>query len=183
MNATDLSRYQDNDFDLTCFMDAAHHMESKSDLIRVLTEIDRVTSTDGFIYFTDLTRPTTRLIADHFSCMISNLNQNLGSFEHHSAEFHHSILASWTQEEILSSTPKTNKRNWIYITQPGFSYSHTLIGIPKGLKFVNPNPLKPSKARTLLPKKLKILYKIHLVIMILSRKKRINFKKNGKLLF
>ncbi len=60
-NATELSDFSADRFDLATMMDAAHHLPSIDMVGQVLREMDRVTRSDGMVVLMDLVRYALRL--------------------------------------------------------------------------------------------------------------------------
>ena len=131
----DLSNFLDNSFNIVCFMDAAHHMPQLSGVTEVLKEADRVCDSSGLIFLVDPVRPKTNMLLERYFKFIKDMNGSL--FKAHSEEFYNSLKAAWTPAEICKAVPSSTKRQWVYISPPGFKTMQIIVGIPKTTKKIN----------------------------------------------
>lgn len=128
-DATDLP-FEDSQFDLTTMVDAAHHMPTIDHVSEALAEMDRVTQEDGLVFLMDLVRLRTESITKRYVSVLGADYEQRG-LESFLQQFHDSMFAAWTADEIMSAIPKTTARNWFLLIPRGVPFAQLLFGVPK----------------------------------------------------
>jgi ubiquinone/menaquinone biosynthesis C-methylase UbiE len=129
-DATRLSGFDDESFDLVTFCDAAHHMDSLESVSAVLAGMERVTKASGLIYVIDLVRLKSKWGTEKYVQMIGRDYQDRG-LDSFFTDFHNSMYAAWTPSELASAIPKNTRRSWMQIVPIGLPTVQILIGLPQ----------------------------------------------------
>ncbi|WP_182871055.1 class I SAM-dependent methyltransferase [Stieleria mannarensis] len=144
-DATNLTAFQDDEFDLSTMMDAAHHMPSLQLVTEALEEMDRVTKPDGLVVVMDLVRLRTKSLTETYVELLAHDYdaRGLPSFKN---DFRNSMYAAWTPSELASTVPKKSSRSWHLVVPRGLPFAQFLIGQPRGQRevYYRRNGLWPS---------------------------------------
>lgn len=121
--------------DVSCFMDAAHHMPDIETVGRVLREMDRVTRPDGLVMVMDLVRLRTRELTERYVNTVGHdyVARGLDRFFE---DFRNSMYAAWTAEELHEAIPRRSARWWCHIIPRGLPTIQLILGLPVGRKRV-----------------------------------------------
>ena len=126
--------------DLTCFTQAAHHMPDLPTVAKVLREMDRITKPEGLILVMDLHRLRTAHLTERFVSTVGRdyIQQGLREFLD---DFHHSMYAAWTAQELRSTLPPESHRWWCHCVPLGLPTIQIILGLPAGRKrtFIRPS--------------------------------------------
>lgn len=117
--------------DLITFMNGAHHMAYLDDVKSVLSRASELVKPEGVIFLMDPVRPKTRQLADQYIKIYGRDYISKGLVHFHK-DFHDSVYASWTPEEMKSVIPQGTKRTWIHVLPFGFPAFQFVIGLPEG---------------------------------------------------
>ena len=130
-DAADVNDAGSSHYSLVCFNQSAHHMPDLAFVERVLTEMERVAKPDGLIIVTDLVRLKTAPLTERYVYLIGEDYHDLGLpdfFE----DFHNSMYAAWTPDELREAIPTTTKRYWRHLVPSGLPTIQILVGLPEG---------------------------------------------------
>ena len=128
-DVTNLSNYDDNQFDLTTFTDAAHHMADLNTVERVIKEADRVTKPEGLVVVMDLVRLRTESITESYVQLVGGDYNERGLSAFYD-DFYHSMYAAWAKEELAATIPNGTARNWYQLAPAGLPTIQFLLGVP-----------------------------------------------------
>lgn len=140
-------------------MEAAHHLPTPQDVTKVLVEADRVCSSQGIIFVSDLVRPKTERIFKIYYDWISLRNKEL-NMPAHNIDFLNSLRASWTSEELAAMVPNESNREWYQLRPMGFEYMQVLIGLPAGTSKPEFKDFNYLDAKGLIPQSLWGLWRV-----------------------
>ncbi|MGZ5279105.1 MAG: class I SAM-dependent methyltransferase [Pseudobdellovibrionaceae bacterium] len=126
-----LGAIESNSMDLVSFMDGAHHMNSLEQVSQILNEAQRVAKADGVIILLDPVRPKTKKTANLYHRIAGQAYVDRG-LVHFNQDFHDSIFASWSPEELFQAIPKETNRKWVQLIPFGFPAFQIIIGLPEG---------------------------------------------------
>jgi SAM-dependent methyltransferase len=133
-DVTDLSRFKDDEIQLSTFMDAAHHLPTLDLVKKTLAEMDRVTSKDGLVFVLDVCRLRGAAVTEFFVDREGQPSLELGltKFE---GDFRASMYAAWTLDELGSCIPTSGKRRWLHLKPIGGApVVQLIVGIPLAQK-------------------------------------------------
>lgn len=130
-NATNLSQFKDETFDLVAFTNSAHHFKSLEDVTQVMKEADRVAKSDGIVILTDLGRLKNSDITEAFVRVAGRefIQKNM---PHMYKDFYNSMFAAWLPSELAKALSFDTKREWVHIVPTGLSFYQAIIGLPVG---------------------------------------------------
>lgn len=134
-NATDLSQLGNEKFDLCTMMDAAHHLPTLEHVSKALTEMERVTHENGLIVVMDLVRLRTEKLTNKYVNVLGEDYRKRGLADFYN-QFHDSMHAAWTADELLSAVPKETNRKWVLLVPRGLPFAQFLFGLPHSQKKV-----------------------------------------------
>lgn len=125
--------------DLTCFMHGAHHMPDLPTVAKVLREMDRITKPEGLIMVMDLHRLRTAALTENYLSTFGRDYIQRG-FSKFFDDFHHSMYAAWTAQELRSALPPESRRWWCHCVPLGLPTTQIILGLPMGRKqaFIRP---------------------------------------------
>ena len=129
-DVTNLARFPENQFDLTTFTDAAHHMDEIETVRNVLEQADRVTKPEGLVVLMDLVRLKNAKITESYVQLVGGgyHQQGLSLFYD---DFYNSMFAAWTVEEMSHAVPQGTGRNWFQLSPRFLPTIQFLFGVPK----------------------------------------------------
>lgn len=170
-DVTNLDHCDSKSFDVVTFMNGAHHLNSLADVTQVLMEAERVATSEGLIMVMDPVRQKTDKITKlyHQVAGRSYLDQGLAHFNE---DFHSSICASWSPEELISAVPKNSQRKWVQLTPFGLPTFQIILGLPVGREqvFIR-EPLSQEVLNSMIPKNLKAEWQMLKLSFNLASKK------------
>lgn len=130
-DVAELKAIESNSMDIVSFMDGAHHMNSVAQVTKILAEANRVAKSDGLIILIDPVRPRTTSTANMYHRIAGQpyIDMGLHAFN---KDFHDSLLASWSEEEMFQAIPRDTKRKWVQLIPFGFPSFQIVVGLPEG---------------------------------------------------
>ncbi len=129
-DVTKLENFREDQFRLSTFMDAAHHLPTLDHVTNALSEMDRVTSRDGFVFVLDVCRLRSAAVTESYVKYEgrTNIERGLTRFQ---SDFHESMYAAWTYDEFATCIPSDSKRKWLHIKPiGGASVVQLVVGLP-----------------------------------------------------
>lgn len=103
----------------------------------------------------DPVRPKSDNIANLYEDISGESYIEMG-LPHFMKDFHDSIHASWTTDELYQAIPSNSNRNWVQIIPFGFPSFQIIIGLPEGEnKMPDGQGLSSTVIEKLIPKKFK----------------------------
>jgi len=132
---TRLAEVPADEFDLSSFTQAAHHMPDLETVALILREMDRITKPGGLVMVMDLVRLRTATLTDRYVNTLGRdyVEQGLPSFLE---DFRHSMYAAWTARELRGAIPSKTDRYWCHIVPWGLPTVQVILGLPVGRKRV-----------------------------------------------
>jgi 2-polyprenyl-3-methyl-5-hydroxy-6-metoxy-1,4-benzoquinol methylase len=117
-------------YDLVTFNNTAHHLPTLELVGNVLTEIDRVTKSDGLIVISDVARLKSADIVESFLQLMGSdfLTQNI---PHLYEDLKHTMNAAWLPSELVTTIPQNSERNWYHIVPQVLPYFQVIVGIDR----------------------------------------------------
>lgn len=128
-DVTNLSNYNDQQFELTTFTDAAHHMPDLDTVRKVIKEADRVTKPEGLVVVMDLARLRTASLTESYVNVVGGDYHDRGLSAFYD-DFYNSMYAAWTKDELATAFPKHSGRNWYQLAPSGLPTIQFLLGVP-----------------------------------------------------
>lgn len=130
-DAVELSQFETDSFELTCFNDAAHHMPDIFAVRKVLREMERLTCSDGLVLVMDLVRLRTRKLTEQYVNELGRdyKQKGLGAFFE---DFRNSMFAAWTVDELRRAIPIDTNRYWCHLVSRGLPAIQVILGLPIG---------------------------------------------------
>lgn len=127
---TNLSQFNDKQFDLITCTNSAHHLPSSAQLTSMFNEIDRLLTDQGTGFIMDLTRLKTAQCLNKYINMMGQeyLDHNLEAFYE---DFSNSMHAAWTPDEFRSAVPKNTNYNWFHFSIFPLPINQFLLAKPK----------------------------------------------------
>lgn len=126
-----LTAVASNSMDIVSFMDGAHHMNTIQDVSKILTEANRVAKSDGLVILIDPVRPRTASTANMYHRIAGKPYVELGLLAFNK-DFHDSLYASWSENELFQAIPRDTKRKWVQLIPFGFPAFQIIVGLPEG---------------------------------------------------
>lgn len=128
---SDLTKFDNDLFDLTSFTDAAHHMPDLATVGKVLSEMDRVTKPDGLVMVMDLARLRTAALTEKY---VENIGANYMEMglPYFYNQFRDSMYAAWTYSELETAIPKNSRRVWCQLVSKELPTLQIILGLPVG---------------------------------------------------
>lgn len=130
-DVSDLQSLATHSMDIVSFMDGAHHMSSVQAVSSILKEADRVAKPEGLIIVLDPVRPKTLKTANLYHRIAGEAYEKKG-LTYFNKDFHDSLLASWSFEELYSAIPQETNRQWVQLIPFGFPAFQVIVGLPAG---------------------------------------------------
>lgn len=130
-DVTRLNETVQDKFDLITFMNGAHHLPSQEAVRKTLINIQNQLTADGIAIVVDPVRLKTKKIAEKYIRTFGQDYLDLG-LHHFYDDFYHSVMASFTLEEMAACVPENNGTHvWYQITPFGVQPFQFLVAIPK----------------------------------------------------
>jgi ubiquinone/menaquinone biosynthesis C-methylase UbiE len=128
-DATHITSCAESSVDLCCCTDAAHHLPDLSVVTAALCEMERVTRPEGLILVMDLVRLRTAAITERYVRLLGGdyIARGLPNFFN---DFHNSMYAAWTGDELRKAVPRGTKRTWCHLVPRGLPSIQFLLGLP-----------------------------------------------------
>lgn len=156
---TDLATIRTGSYDLVTCMSACHHLPSLKEVKAVFAEADRVCSSSGIVFVSDLVRPKSQNIFERYFNFIEQKNRQVGMTAH-MIDFRNSLLASWTKQDLASCIPDKSLRSWYLLCPVGLEYTQILVGLPQGMDFPSLRAIKRQDFDKLVPPHLLFLWRL-----------------------
>jgi ubiquinone/menaquinone biosynthesis C-methylase UbiE len=128
-DVTQLTDMDDNQFELSTFMDAAHHFPDAETVTNVISQMERITNPSGLICVMDLVRLKTMDLTDKYVRLVGRdyHEQGLSAFY---KDFQNSMRAAWSLAEFRRLAPESPKRTWFHVYPRGLATIQLLVGVP-----------------------------------------------------
>jgi ubiquinone/menaquinone biosynthesis C-methylase UbiE len=132
-DVNNLNEFKPEQFDLTTFADAAHHMPNIQVVSTILKEMERVTKPEGLIVLMDLARfKTENLTEQYINTLASDyISRGLPNFFN---DFRDSMYAAWTITELRTCIPNNSNRVWVHLFPKLLPTVQFILGLPVGQK-------------------------------------------------
>lgn len=130
-----LDRVGEGAVDLTSLTEGAHHMPDLPTVAQIFREMDRITKPEGLIMVMDLHRLRTLKLTERYVDTLGRdyRERGLSSFFN---DFHNSMYAAWTAQELRSALPSESRRWWCHWVPWGLPTTQIILGLPIGRKRV-----------------------------------------------
>jgi ubiquinone/menaquinone biosynthesis C-methylase UbiE len=130
-DATSLPEVSAGTASLVSFTGAAHQMPDLPTVTRVFEEMERMAASDGLIFVMDLHRLRSAKLTERYVNTLGAdyIERGLPRFYD---DFHDSMYAAWTAEELAGAIPRSSLRSWWQLVPRGLPMLQILIAHPIG---------------------------------------------------
>ena len=118
-------------YDLASCLNAMHHLDDLDQVRRVFLEMNRVTRPDGLIVVLDLVRLRTASLTERYVQLLGADYRKRG-LESFYNDFHSSMFAAFTADELQSAIPHDTGRWWCQLVPRGLPTAQIVLGLPEG---------------------------------------------------
>ncbi len=133
---TNLHYLKDRQFDLVTCTNSAHHLPSLDALSTMLKEMERLSTDQGTGFLMDLTRLNSAACLQKYINLTGQeyIDRGLTALYE---DFHNSMFAAWTPDELCSAIPPNSSFNWFYFSTLPLPINQFLFFKPKTWEPVN----------------------------------------------